>query len=440
MPLRTRRDAMKALGSTALATAAGLTSRHAKSAIPELRYQPEKGATLKMLRWKLFVQGGEDQWIANTRAFSQLSGVKVDLETVALPDVPSKAALAASVGAGPDLAVALYDTPQLYADKCVDLTELAQHLDNKYGGWYDACKRYCISNGRWIAVGLGFVTYCVVYRRSMVQAAGFQDIPKDLAGFLRLCQALKARETPAGFTLGNAVGDANTWCHWLIWAHGGKLVNEKNEVVINSKETIAALEFARELYATFVPGTLSWLDANNNKAFLGGQISLTYNPVSIYYVAKTSPDTPLKAIAVDTYHAHLPIGPVNRPTEMTGFIAGWVFKHTKYPNAAREYLRFMLEREQYEPWLRTSLGQYAQTLRAYESDAFWAEDPKLTLFRDGPKLSLDTGYAGKLGAASSACREDFIIVNMVAETASGQATPQAAAARAEQRARRYYGR
>jgi multiple sugar transport system substrate-binding protein len=100
----------------------------------------------------------------------------------------------------------------------------------------------------------------------------------------------------------------------------------------------------------------------------------------------------------------------------------------------------MLEREQYEPWLRTSLGQYAQTLRAYESDAFWGEDPKLTLFRDGPKLSLDTGYAGKLGAASSACREDFIIVNMVAEAASGQATPQAAAARAEQRARRYYGR
>ena len=28
-----------------------------------------------------------------------------------------------------------------------------------------------------------------------------------------------------------------------------------------------------------------------------------------------------------------------------------VFKHTKYPNAAKEYLRFMMEAEQYGPWL-----------------------------------------------------------------------------------------
>jgi multiple sugar transport system substrate-binding protein len=272
----------------------------------------------------------------------------------------------------------------------------------------------------------------------MVEAAGFQEIPQDLSGFLRLCNALKARGVPIGFALGNAEGDANTWCHWLIWAHGGKLVNEHNEVVINSKETVAALEYGRELYATFVPGTLSWLDPSNNKAFLAGQISLTYNPISIYYVAKTSPDPTLKAMASDIYHAHLPVGPVGHATELASFVNCWVFKHTKYPNAALEYLRFMLEAEQYEPWQRASIGQMTQTLKAYESSPLWGEDPKYTPFRDGPKLSLYAGYAGRLGAASAACREDFVIVNMVAEAVSGQATPQAAVARAEQRARRYY--
>jgi multiple sugar transport system substrate-binding protein len=53
-------------------------------------------------------------------------------------------------------------------------------------------------------------------------------------------------------------------------------------------------------------------------------------------------------------------------------------------------------------------------------------------------LSLHIGYAGKVGSASAASLADFIVVNMVAEVASGQATPPAAAARAEQRARRYY--
>ena len=437
MSMYTRRDALKVLGTAALVGTGAISARRANAA-PELKYQPEKGATLRVLRWKNFVQGAEDQFQLNTRNFIQRSGVNVSLESVAIPDVPAKAALAAHVNAGPDIGFSFYDLPHLYADKCLDLSDLARYLGDKYGGWYDTCKGYCTSDGHWIALGAYFATYCVVYRRSMVEATGFQEIPQDLPGFLELCNALKARGVPIGFALGNAEGDANTWCHWLIWAHGGKLVNEHNEVVINSKETMAALEYGRELYATFVPGTLSWLDPSNNKAFLAGQISLTYNAISIYYVAKTSPDPTLKAMASDIYHAHLPVGPVGHATELASFVNCWVFKHTKYPNAALEYLRFMLEAEQYEPWQRASIGQMTQTLKAYESSPLWGEDPKYTPFRDGPKLSLYAGYAGRLGAASAACREDFVIVNMVAEAVSGQATPQAAVARAEQRARRYY--
>ncbi len=53
-------------------------------------------------------------------------------------------------------------------------------------------------------------------------------------------------------------------------------------------------------------------------------------------------------------------------------------------------------------------------------------------------MTLHPGYAGKEGVASAACVADFIVVNMVAEAATGQLSPQAAAARAELRARRYY--
>jgi multiple sugar transport system substrate-binding protein len=434
----TRRDALKVLGVAALAGAAEFDAARPASAARELRYQPEKGATLRLLRWKRFVQGDEDQWMANTRKFFEVTGVAVQVESVGPGEVAPKAALAANVGAGPDIIYGAYDAPQLYPEKCLDLTELAQYLGDKYGGWYAACARYCTTNGRWIAVGMAFLTECVVYRKSMVQAAGFAEVPQDLPGFLKLCKALKERATPAGLALGNAGGDANTWCHWLIWAHGGRMVNERNEVVINSKETLAALEYGRELYPTFIPGTLSWLDPNNNKAFLAGEISLTYNGISIYYAAKTAQEPALKALAPDIFHAHLPIGPVNRPTELAVFTSAWVFKYTKYPNAAREYLRFMLEREQYERWQQASLGYITQSLRQYESNPVWTEDPKHTPFRDGGRMTLDTGYAGSLGHASAACLSDFVLVNMVAEAASGQSTPQAAAARAEQRARRYY--
>ena len=82
--------------------------------------------------------------------------------------------------------------------------------------------------------------------------------------------------------------------------------NEKNEVVINSPETIAALEYGKQLYETFIPGTLSWLDPNNNKAFLDGQLFLTANGISIYYAAKTSPDPKLQEMAKDIQHAAFP--------------------------------------------------------------------------------------------------------------------------------------
>jgi multiple sugar transport system substrate-binding protein len=434
-----RRDALKVLGAGALAASASWAlGRSAVAAAPELRYRPEKGAHLRFLRWKRFVQGDEDQWLASTRQFTESSGVPVEVESVNLEDLPSKAAMAANVGGGPDMVMGTYGQPQLYPDKCLDLTELASYIGAKYGGWYDAVRAYCMAEGRWIALGMAFPTSCMVYRDSMVKAAGFSEIPRDLAGFLKLCRALSARGTPPGFALGNAIGDGTTWTHWLVWSHGGRLVDEQGRVAINSKHTIAALEYARELYPTFVPGTLSWLDPSNNKAFLAGQISLTYNGISIYYAAKNSPDPALHAVAADMRNAHFPVGPVGRPTELSPFAPAWVFHYTKYPNAAREYLRFMLERERYGAWLKAAQGYFAQTLRAYESDPIWTADPKNAPFRDGPSMTLHPGYAGKEGAASAAAVADFVVVNMVAEAATGQLSPQAAAARAEGRARRFY--
>jgi multiple sugar transport system substrate-binding protein len=354
-----------------------------------------------------------------------------------LSDIDAKAHLAASVGAGPDILLSAGQDPQLYPDQCLDLTELATYLGEKYGGWYDTCRQYCTLANRWLALGLAFYPYCVVYRKSMIEAAGYSDIPNSLPQFLKFCQALKARGTPVGLTLGNST-DANAWCHWLIWAHGAKLVDANNRVAINSRETLVALEYAQALYPTFVTGTLSWSDPSNNKAMLAGEISLTYNPISIYYVAKTSSDLVMKQVAGDIQHARMPIGPVGRRTEFAGFAPILIFKYTKYPNAAREYLRFMFEHEQYEPWQMAASGYVCQTLRAYESNPIWTQDSKITPFRDGGALSLYPGYSGKVGPASAECLADFVIPNMVAEVVSGQSTPQAAAARAEQRARRYY--
>jgi multiple sugar transport system substrate-binding protein len=424
--------------STATVAAASAMGGNAFAQQAGLRYTPEKGAKLRVLRWKRFVQGDEDVWMANTKKFTQLTGIDVRVDSEGWEDVRPKAAVAANVGSGPDIVVGWFDDPHQYPDKLIDLTDLAGYLGTKYGGWYDVCKKYGTRDNKWIAITLGVIGNAIVYRESHVKAAGFDGIPKDTAGFLKLCQAMKAKGTPPGFALGKAVGDGNNWAHWLLWSHGGKMVDTKGNVVLNSPETIASLEYAKQLYQTFVPGTLSWQDPSNNKAFIDGQISLTANGISVYYSAKNSQDPKIQEMAKDIQHARFPIGPVGKPTELMQITQMMAFKHTKFPNAAKAYLQFMMEGDQYNPWMKASIGYVTQPLKAYEKNPIWTEDPKHTPYRDGASIMLDHGHAGPLGFASAAAMADYIVLDMVAEAASGSKTPKEAAERAAKRAERYY--
>ncbi|MGH8692911.1 MAG: ABC transporter substrate-binding protein [Burkholderiales bacterium] len=432
----TRRRFLQASALTGAALGAPMLAR--ESYAQELSFKPEAGAKLRVLRWKRFVQGDEDQWMANTRAFTAKTGVEVTVDNENWEDLRPKAAVAANVGSGPDIILSTNDDPHQYPDKLLDIGDLCEYLGRKYGPWYAGALAYGKSGGRWIALPLGSGGNCMNYRISHMNAAGFKEFPQDTDGFLKLCKGLKKNGTPPGFALGNATGDANGWCHWLVWAFGAKMVDEQNRLTINSKETAAALEYARELYSTFVSGTLSWLDPNNNKAFLAGDISLTGNGISIYYAAKTSKDTKLQEIARDMNHAVFPVGPVGHPTMSALFFTCVIFKYTKYPNAAKEYLRFMMEKEQYEEWQKASIGFVTQPMTFYERNPVWTVDPKHTPFKYSCKNMLPNGYAGTLGAASAGCIADFIVVNMVAEAASGAATVKDAMSRAEKRAKRYY--
>ena len=408
---------------------------HAQSAPT---YKPEPGAKLRVLRWSRFVQGDIDAYMANVRRFTERTGVEVRVDNEGWEDVRPKAAVAANTGAGPDIILSTNDDANLYPEKLLDVTDLCEYLGKKYGGWYPAGEAYLKPDGkRWIGVPLGCAGAMMVYRESMVKAAGFDTFPKDTDGFLRMFRALKEKGTPGGLALGNATGDSG-WTHWLIWAFGGSIVDANNRVVIDSIETYRALEYARELYSTFVPGTLSWLDPNNNKAFLDGQVSVTNNGISIYYAAKNSPDPKLKEIAADLNHAAFPVGPVGKPTEYHLFFNQMIMKYTKYPQAAKEFLRFMMEADQFNAWISGGGGYVSQPLRAYASNPVWTSDPKNTPYRDAFANLRPAGFAGKLGYASAGALADFIVANMVAEAASGSRSPKEAAERAQKRAERYY--
>lgn len=120
-----RRDLL--LGGAGLAAgAAGMSllgsgPARAQSA---LKFTPEPGASLRVLRWSPFVKGDEDSWLANTKKFTELTGVEVRIDKESWEDIRPKAAVAANVGSGPDIMWVWFDDAHQYPDKLLDVTDL----------------------------------------------------------------------------------------------------------------------------------------------------------------------------------------------------------------------------------------------------------------------------------------------------------------------------
>jgi multiple sugar transport system substrate-binding protein len=276
----------------------------------------------------------------------------------------------------------------------------------------------------------------ICYRDSHVKAAGFSEFPTDSEGFLELCKAMKANGTPAGFPHGKAVGDGNNYAHWLLWSQGGKMINEDGTVGLDTEETRKAIEYAKALYETFIPGTESWLDINNNRAFLAGQISLTANGVSLYYAATKDPE--LAEIAEDIRTTNMPIGPVGESVELHQTTSLSIFNHTQYPEAAKAYLQFMYQPDRMNAWIEGASAYCCQALKDFASNPVWTSNPIHAPYAKASESLRTNGYAGPLGYASAGVMADYVLVDMFAEAVTGQSSADDAIANAAKRANRYY--
>ena len=293
----TRRDAL-ALGisAAALATtgASAQTASNIKAAdVAAPAWPIEKGASLRMLRPVRFVKADEDVFRANVAKFTEKTGVEVKVDFVGWEDINQQTAVTSNSGAGPDIIMGFSDAPHIYVDKLIELTDVADYLDKRYGGWLNLAQRYGKKNksNAWIGLPFGASGGPLIYRKSILQSLGYDKAPDDHAGFLELCKKLQKAGKPAGFALGNAVGDGNGFASWLLWTHNASLLDEEGNVIINSKETIAALKYLKELYPTLIPGTPSWNDVSNNRAYSAGEIAMTFNGVSLYFSLKNDPAT-----------------------------------------------------------------------------------------------------------------------------------------------------
>ena len=401
-------------------------------------FKPESGARLSINRATRFFEAEGEAYFAVRDAFTRATGVKVIVQEEWIDDIQPKSVVSANAGVGTDMTMGLNAHAQQFPDACVDVTDVADYLGGKYG-WMPLSEVYGKNpaTGRWIQIPTMVNGNYPNYRISHMNAAGFSEFPGDTDGFLELCRALKAKGTPAGFTFGHATGDS-AWLYWLLFTFGGKILDSGNKVALDSPESVAALEYGKKLHAAFISGTESWHDGSNNKAFLAEEVSLTSNGASIYGAAVrgAGKDPNMAKIRDDMDHAHYPVGPAGRPTELPVMYSTNAFKHTKYPEACKAFLAFFLEADNFRTWSSGGQAYVTHTLQAHDDAPVWSADPKYAPYRDATRRGVAFSYDGPVSVEAAGIFSDFVVADMFGEVVTGQKSPPEAAKDAARRAQR----
>jgi len=102
---------------------------------------PEKGASLRVLRWKRFVRRRR-RLPGDVKKFTEKSTSPARRQR-RLEDVRPNCGPAANVGSGPDIILSTHDDPALYPESWSTSATVANYLGKKYGGWYPVAEAYC---------------------------------------------------------------------------------------------------------------------------------------------------------------------------------------------------------------------------------------------------------------------------------------------------------
>ena len=92
-----------------------------------------------------------------------------------------------------------------------------------------------------------------------------------------------------------------------------------------------------------------------------------------------------------------------------------ILKNSKNIPAAKEFLKWWFQDDQYNAWWRLQEGYHLQHVKKLADDPIWFKDPKMTAFREGPKYGLNMGYAGPPGEKASLALSKYIVVDTFAK-------------------------
>lgn len=402
--------------------------------------------TLTILLWSHFVPS-HDQWFDTfAQDWGKEVGVDVRVDHVDVGNVPTQIASELQAGQGHDLMQYIATLSQ-NEPSVLDLRDINEETSNRHGEQLGICKdsSYNPHTDKYYAFAPGWVPDPGNFRRSLWEPVGLPDGPTTWEELLTGgAEIMKTQNVQLGLGMSQEI-DSNMAGHALLWSYGASVQDENERVVLNSPETLEAVDFMRSLYQdAMTDEVFAWNAASNNEGLIAGKLSYILNSISAYRsLQEVNP-----GVAEDTFFVPALQGPSTALAAQHVMYNYIVPKNAQNPDAAKEFLLHLAD--------NFALATYHSQLYDFPSWSslapdlgdWLAEDPfgskpsdKLAFLGDvdtSAEWSASIGHPGPSSPAIGEILGTYVIPNMFARAVRGNMTPEQSVQRAHAECERIF--
>jgi multiple sugar transport system substrate-binding protein len=418
--------------------------------------------TLKILQWSHFVPA-YDQWFDPwAKKWGASKGIEVTVDHVGFADVVPRATAEVAAQSGHDVHMFI-GLASAFEEHVVDLGEVVRTLEKKHGPQVELAKRstYNPFTKKQFAVSDMWVPDPGDYLKSVWTEIGMPNGPVTWEDLVKAAPEIKKKhpemQIPIGIGLSQDI-DSNMAVRDMLWCFGGSIQDKDGNLVLNSPETLSALEYAKRLYSVgMTQAVLSWNAASNNQALNAKETSYILNSISAY---RTAQDNKLP-VADDIYFTPALKGPTGIQLASEHVMSGYVvWKFSKNQDAAKEFLIALVDASRdsmtasklynFPSFYGAAADPGTPMNKKIESGAAWIaklcnSDPfgskpvdKLAGLAKAQPWSTNLGYPGYANPAEGEIFDTYVLTDMFAKAATGALSPKDALAEANTRAKQIF--
>ncbi|MDR7544113.1 MAG: substrate-binding domain-containing protein [Armatimonadota bacterium] len=452
----TRRDLLKTAAAGAvgvgLAGVGRLTGPHIVHAQPR---------ELRIMTWSHFVPAFDAWFDPFARTWGQTKNVRVTVDHVSFADIVPRATAEVAAQQGHDCYFFIAP-PSQFEPQVLDLADINQEAERRYGPLVPFVKNsvYNPHTRKYFGFSDNWVPDPGDYLKSAWAGVGYVTGPKTWDDLLRAGAEIKKKfpeiQIPIGIGFSQDI-DSNMATRAILWSFGGAIQDKDSNIVLNSEETVKAVEYGVRLFREVMsPAVLSWNAASNNLALNARQTSYILNSISAY---RSAQDQRLP-VASDIFFTPALRGPA-RAQVATHVMGVWViWRFSRAPDLAKEFLLHLLDNyrdavmasklynfpsywgsvaekstpvaqkaEEGRRWIRSRVNQ----------DPFASLPPdKLKILAEAEKWSTNVGFPGTANPAEGEVFDTYVLTDMFAKAATGQLAPKQAVEEADRRVKEIF--